>query len=93
MLALVTVQLTGLRLTPAGDGVYSVFQDGFIKLVSLESNTTTDLVRISDLRDVGPVNDCARAALDHVHIVGARKWAGFVQLEAFPRHEIHANHG
>ena len=55
-----------------------MFQDGFIKLVSLESNTTTDLVQISDLRDVSPVDDFARAALDHVHIVGARKSAGFV---------------
>jgi hypothetical protein len=82
--ALVTVELTGLHLTQAGDGVFSVYQDGFIKLVSLESNTTTDLARISDLRDVSPVNDFARAALDLVHIVGARKSAGFARLEAFP---------
>ena len=84
MFTLVTVELTSLHLTQAGDGVFSVFQDGFIKLVSLESNTTTDLVQISDLRDVSPVDEFARAALDHVHIVGARKSAGFVQLEAFP---------
>lgn len=43
---------TSLSWVPeAGDGVFSVYQDGFIKLVSLESNTTTDLARISDLRD------------------------------------------
>jgi hypothetical protein len=71
-------------LNQAGDGVFSVSQDGSIKLVSLESNTTTDLVQISDLKDVSPVNDFARAALDHIHIVGARKSAGYVQLEAVP---------
>ena len=80
----VTVELTGLRLTQAGDGVFSVYQDGFIKLVSLESNTTTNLVQISDLKDVSPVNDIARAALDHLHIVGARKLAGYAQLETIP---------
>lgn len=79
-----TVELTGLHLTQAGDGVFSVSQDGFIKLVSLESNTTTNLVQMSDLKDVSPVSDFARAALDHVHIVGARKSAGFAQLEAVP---------
>ena len=82
--ALVTVELTGLHLIQAGDGVFSVYQDGFIKLVSLKSNTTTDLARISDLRDVSPVNDPPRATLDLVHIVGARNSADYAQLEAFP---------
>ncbi|KAI9440877.1 dipeptidyl aminopeptidase [Lactarius indigo] len=47
-----TADRTSLSWVPeAGDGVFSVSQDGFIKLVSLESNTTTDLVQMSDLKD------------------------------------------
>ncbi|KAH8989460.1 dipeptidyl aminopeptidase [Lactarius akahatsu] len=47
-----TADRTSLSWVPeAGDGVFSVSQDGFIKLVSLESNTTTDLVQLSDLKD------------------------------------------
>jgi hypothetical protein len=58
----------------AGDGVFSLEKDGFIKLVNLNSNTTTNLVQISNLVDVRPVDGLSRArvALDHVHIVGAR---------------------
>jgi hypothetical protein len=36
----------------AGDGVFSLEKDGFIKLVNLNSNTTTNLVQISNLVDV-----------------------------------------
>ena len=75
-------QPPSLPFTQAGDGVFSVEHDGFIKLVNLKSNATTNLVRISDLIDVSLVNGFARVALDHVHIVGARKSAGHVQLEA-----------
>jgi dipeptidyl aminopeptidase B len=81
-ITLVLVELTGYPFMQAGDGVFSVNQDGFIKLVNLEFNTTTNLVQLSDLKDVGLINDVAFIALDHVHIVGARKWAGLVQLEA-----------
>lgn len=35
--------------------------DGFIKLVNLKSNTTTNLVKISDLVDVSLVDGFARA--------------------------------
>ncbi|KAH9986684.1 dipeptidyl peptidase IV N-terminal region-domain-containing protein [Russula compacta] len=46
------VQRTALSWVPeAGDGVFSVEHDGFIKLVNLKSNATTNLVRISDLID------------------------------------------
>jgi hypothetical protein len=45
----------------AGDGVFSVDHDGFIKLVNLKSNTTTNLVQISDLMDVSLVDGFARA--------------------------------
>lgn len=88
---LVVVELTGYPFLQAGDGVYSVYEDGFIKLVNLNSNTTTNLVRLSDLQDVSLINDVAFVPLDHAHIVGARKWAGLVHLEALARHEIHAN--
>jgi dipeptidyl aminopeptidase B len=74
----VLVELTGYPFMQAGDGVYSIYQDGFIKLVNLEFNTTTNLVQLSDLKDVGLINDVAFVALNHVHIVGARKWAGLV---------------
>jgi hypothetical protein len=67
----------------AGDGVFSVNHDGFIKLVNLKSNTTTNLVQISNLVDVSLVDGfSARVALNHVHIVGARKSAAHAQLEA-----------
>jgi hypothetical protein len=68
----------------AGDGVFSLEKDGFIKLVNLNSNTTTNLVQISNLVDVSLVDGLplARVALDHVHIVGARQSAGLVHLEA-----------
>jgi dipeptidyl aminopeptidase B len=81
---LVVVELTGYPyICKAGDGVFSVYQDGYIKLVNLKSNTTTNLVRYSDLKDVRLINDVAfRLALDLFHIVGARKWAGLVYLEA-----------
>jgi len=90
----VIVELTGKFLLSfpihdaspkAGDGVFSLEQDGFIKLVNLNSNSTTNLVQISNLVDVSPVDGPSRArvaALDHVHIVGARKSAGLVHLEA-----------
>jgi len=35
----------------AGDGVYAVKGDGAIKLVDLKSNTTTVLVKLSDIKD------------------------------------------
>jgi hypothetical protein len=57
------VELTESPFTQAGDGVFSVPQDGFIKLVNLKSNTTTNLVRISDLVDVSLVSGFARLAL------------------------------
>jgi dipeptidyl aminopeptidase B len=79
---LVVVELTVCSFTQAGDGVFSRYQDGYIKLVNLNSNTSTNLVQLSDLKDVSLANDVAFVALDHFHIVGARKWAGLVQLEA-----------
>jgi hypothetical protein len=45
----------------AGDGVFSLEKDGFIKLVNLNSNTTTNLVQISDLVDVSLVDGLPRA--------------------------------
>ncbi|KAG2359215.1 dipeptidyl peptidase IV N-terminal region-domain-containing protein [Suillus spraguei] len=35
----------------AGDGVFSVFQNGQIQLVDLKSNKTTDLVSVMDIKD------------------------------------------
>jgi len=37
----------------AGDGVYSVFEDEYIKLVDLKNNSTKNLVSARDVRDVG----------------------------------------
>ena len=45
----------------AGDGVFSLEKDGFIKLVNLNSNTTTNLVQISNLVDVSLVDCLSRA--------------------------------
>ena len=45
----------------AGDGVFSLEKDGFIKLVNLDSNTTTNLVQISNLVDVSLVDGLSRA--------------------------------
>jgi len=36
----------------AGDGVFSVSDGVFISLVDLKSNTTTNLISISDVKDV-----------------------------------------
>ncbi|KAF9038656.1 dipeptidyl peptidase IV N-terminal region-domain-containing protein [Panaeolus papilionaceus] len=42
----------GLNWIPeAGDGVYSVSEDGIIKLVDLKSNTTRNLVQQADVKD------------------------------------------
>ncbi|KAI0065509.1 hypothetical protein BV25DRAFT_1798631 [Artomyces pyxidatus] len=35
----------------AGDGVFSVYQDGYIKLVDLKTNTTTNLVFMASVKD------------------------------------------
>lgn len=45
----------------AGDGVFSLEKNGFIKLVNLNSNTTTNLVQISNLVDVSLVDGLSRA--------------------------------
>lgn len=36
----------------AGDGVFSIEEGGYIKLVDLKTNTTSNLVRKSDVQDV-----------------------------------------
>lgn len=56
------VELTGFPRfhAKAGDGVFSLEQDGFIKLVDLNSNTTTNLVQVSDLVDVSLLDGLAR---------------------------------
>lgn len=36
----------------AGDGVYATNEGGRIKLVDLKSDNTTDLVALTDVRDV-----------------------------------------
>lgn len=35
----------------AGDGVFSLKQDGYIKLVDLKTNTTKNLVSVSNVKD------------------------------------------
>lgn len=40
----------------AGDGVFSLSEGGYIKLVDLKSNTTQDLLAYSDIQDVGSVH-------------------------------------
>lgn len=47
----------------AGDGVFSLEKDGFIKLVNLDSNATTNLVQISNLVDVSLVDGLSRACV------------------------------
>lgn len=41
-----------LMSNSAGDGVFSIAQDGYIKLVDLKTNTTKDLVALKDIKDV-----------------------------------------
>jgi hypothetical protein len=41
-----------MRMRVAGDGVYSVYEDGYIKLVDLKTNTTQNLVADFDVKDV-----------------------------------------
>jgi dipeptidyl aminopeptidase len=36
----------------AGDGVYSIGQDGYIKLVDLKTNSTKNLLAVADVKDV-----------------------------------------
>ena len=60
------MELTGsffslIHAHKAGDGVFSLQQDGFIKLVNLNSNATTNLVQISNLVDVSLVDCLSRA--------------------------------
>ena len=40
----------------AGDGVYSVYDNHFIKLVDLKLNTTKDLVATSDVKDARKIS-------------------------------------
>ncbi|THU97687.1 dipeptidyl aminopeptidase [Dendrothele bispora CBS 962.96] len=47
-----SVQRQSISWVPeAGDGVFSISEDGYIKLVDLKSNTTTSLVNTKDVRD------------------------------------------
>jgi dipeptidyl aminopeptidase B len=39
----------------AGDGVFSFQSEGWIKLVDLKTNTTTNLVYQHDVKDVGAI--------------------------------------
>jgi dipeptidyl aminopeptidase len=39
-------------VSQAGDGVFSIRQDGYIKLVDLKSNSTSNLVAFDDVKDV-----------------------------------------
>ena len=62
------MELTGSFFLPihahkAGDGVFSLEKDGFIKLVDLNSNTTTNLVQISNLVDVSLADGLSRACV------------------------------
>ena len=40
----------------AGDGVFSIQQDGYVKLVDLKTNTTSNLVNMTEVRDVRVLN-------------------------------------
>jgi len=46
----------------AGDGVFATMGDGTIELVDLKSNSTTVLVKLADIKDVG-VQDSWQGAL------------------------------
>ncbi|OAX34903.1 hypothetical protein K503DRAFT_774059 [Rhizopogon vinicolor AM-OR11-026] len=47
----------GVHWVPeAGDGVFSIFQNGQIQLVDLKSNKTTDLVSMVDIKDVSTLS-------------------------------------
>jgi hypothetical protein len=48
-----SIDFRGLSGRIAGDGVFSISQDGYIKLVDLKTNTTTNLVAAKDVKDVG----------------------------------------
>lgn len=43
----------------AGDGVFSISEQGIIKLVDLKTNTTTDLLDTKDVKDVRSVRHCS----------------------------------
>jgi dipeptidyl aminopeptidase B len=51
------VLISGVWL-PAGDGVFSLNQNGNISLVDLKTNTTTTLVATADITDVCPNLAC-----------------------------------
>ena len=81
-------------LSVAGDGVFSLNQNGYISLVDLKTNTTSNLVATADIKDVRA--DLASlfylfSCSLNFHTAGEWPPYKLVELEAIRQHEIHAN--
>ena len=74
----------------AGDGVFATSQGGNISLVDLKSNTTTTLVKLTDVRDVSSwlVHQPYRLRL---YLVGQRSSSLLGGLGAILGHEVHVD--
>ena len=67
----------------AGDGVFSVSDGVFISLVDLKSNTTTNLISISDVKDVSiSIRGLAVDVSEYTPLSGKRKTSLYNGLEA-----------
>lgn len=71
----------------AGDGVFTTSKDGYITLVDLKSNSTRNLVALSDLKDVRLNRYCSVCLLI---CVGTRSSPVSFDLEIVCRYEVHA---
>jgi dipeptidyl aminopeptidase len=71
-------------VTTAGDGVFSLSEDGYIKLVDLKSNVTTNLISIENVKDVRFQNFChVTWNVSSIFPIGKRKCIIFFGMETF----------
>lgn len=66
----------------AGDGVFSVSDGAFISLVDLKSNTTTNLISISDVKDVSSSIHGTDSRRFSIYPSGKRKTSLYTGMEA-----------
>lgn len=59
-----------LDILIAGDGVFSLLEDSYIKLVDLTTNTTTNVVSLHDITDVSDLN----TLFNHVRMMFSGTW-------------------
>lgn len=87
------VTLSQFLLT-AGDGVFSLFENGDLKLVDLKTNTVTVLVYSKDIKNVGfPIFSDARGQSYLLQHVGRWPAAEMVLLGIITRYEIYSLQG